>query len=137
MPADFSEPLARSTSAGSPPAIRYRAPPMVRNRVATAAMIPVIQVVMLPMTVGRSATANGVGAGAGRGSLAPSQVREGWGEHGRLGRPAPEPFWRRGEPHRTGHHGTAGRWRFLAHQGLQLGAQRSTRVAGGTQLAPN
>src|SRR6266545_6002897 len=64
MPADFSEPLARSTSAGSPPAIRYRAPPMVRNRVATAAMMPVIQVVMLPMTVGRSATARGIGSAA-------------------------------------------------------------------------
>src|SRR6266540_3093542 len=37
---------------------------MVRNRVATAAMMPVIQVVMLPMTVGRSATARGIGSAA-------------------------------------------------------------------------
>src|SRR6266511_2389571 len=70
MPADFNEPLARSTSAGSPPAIRYRAPPMVRNRVATAAMMPVIHTVMLLITVGRSATARGAGSAASAGAPA-------------------------------------------------------------------
>src|SRR5215207_7177202 len=47
---------------------------MVRNRVATAARIPVIQVVMLPMTVGRSFTASGVDAGSAANAAAPSSI---------------------------------------------------------------
>src|SRR6266511_110225 len=150
MPADFNEPLARSTSAGSPPAIRYRAPPMV----------PVIHTVMLLITVGRSATARGVGSaayaaaavvatvalavmvitasrmrlrymgahtsrpsgwgmwrmdgrrhrrarGAGRGSLAPSQVRVGGVNTAVSAGPPPNPFG--GAGNRTGPAITQGR----------------------------
>src|SRR5436190_23715191 len=50
MAADFSAVLAFSTSPGSPPAIRYRTPPMVRNKVATPARIPTIQAVVLLIT---------------------------------------------------------------------------------------
>src|SRR6266704_6577845 len=50
MAADFSAVLAFSTSAGSPPAIRYRSPPIVRNKVATAARIPTTQAVVLLIT---------------------------------------------------------------------------------------
>src|SRR6266540_1663418 len=43
---------------------------MVRNRVATAAMMPVIHTVMLLITVGRSATARGAGSAASAGAPA-------------------------------------------------------------------
>src|SRR5947207_6630699 len=43
---------------------------MVRNKVATAAMIPVIHTVMLLITVGRSATASGAGSAASAGAPA-------------------------------------------------------------------
>src|SRR6266536_1069037 len=74
--------------------------------------------------------------GAAVGALLLHDARKGDGcEHGRLGRPAP-----RGSP--VVARGTAGRgvlpitgqWRFLAHQGLQLGTQLSTRAGAGTQL---
>src|SRR6266516_1927326 len=50
MAADFSAVLAFSTSPGSPPAIRYRSPPIVRNKVATPARMPTIHVVVLAIT---------------------------------------------------------------------------------------
>src|SRR6266540_6018241 len=54
MPADLNADLARSTSAGSPPAIKYRTPPMVRNTVAIPARIVITQVRMLVRIVPRS-----------------------------------------------------------------------------------
>src|SRR6266536_892405 len=159
---------------------------MVRNRVATAAMMPVIHTVMLLMTArGVVSAANAGVAGAARARVVavmvvaaqrmrlrymgghtsrPSAwgvsrkrmggVAAGWGravgalllhgvrrwvrrEHGHLGRPAPTSLGGAGNRAATGRHSGGGRFRFLAHQGLQLGAQLSTRTGGGTQLAPN
>src|SRR5205809_7803219 len=50
MAADFSAVLAFSTSPGSPPAIRYRSPPTVKNSVAIPARIPTIHAVVLLIT---------------------------------------------------------------------------------------
>src|SRR6266566_2112218 len=50
MAADFSAVLAFSTSPGSPPAIRYLSPPMVRNSVAIPARIPTTHAVVLLIT---------------------------------------------------------------------------------------
>src|SRR6266508_5339730 len=156
---------------------------MVRNRVATAAMMPVIHTVMLLIKVGRSATARGAGSAASAGApavtstvmaaavttarrmrlrymggshLPPQQVgrvrkriggrhRGGWG----AGPWEPCSFTgRRANGVNTTHpadrprprfpwvaRGTAGGWpvagrtlRFLAHQGLRLGTQLSTRA---------
>src|SRR3954453_21625442 len=59
MPADRKAALARSTADGSPPAITYRTPPMVKNRVATPARIPMSQFRRLATIVGRLFTAIG------------------------------------------------------------------------------
>src|SRR5579875_791668 len=50
MAADLRAILAFSTWPGSPPAVKYLKPPMVRNRVATPARIPTIQLVRLEIT---------------------------------------------------------------------------------------
>src|SRR6266545_1627243 len=57
-------PLACSAWAGSPPAVMYRRPPTTRNRVATAARIPMIHTLRPSMTSGMVFAARTSGAGA-------------------------------------------------------------------------
>ena len=95
------------------------------------------------------------GAFATSGWEASPQERRGWAvgalllhgceegngcEHGRLSRPAPREPWGGAGNRAVTRVLCEGRWRFLAHQGLQLGTQLSTRTGTGTQLtqlAPN
>src|SRR4051794_37060129 len=70
MIADLNADLAFSPPPGSPPASTYRTPPMVRNRVATAARMPTSQAVLRSITVGRSLTARMAGVAACRWSIA-------------------------------------------------------------------